>query len=967
MSNELTRRMCNLQDAFVAGDIDAAAYERGLSRLRAVYGAAQVDACLDALPHEAPATPHVTVTIATESGTISGSPVHIIGHAEQVTLPDPTRERATMALLTYLRHVVGECATLPLGALDRTDADHRPVELARVYVSLHTTDRVAPEVSLPDSAHRWKEDSRPMTALEALAQAPGQRLMLLGTPGSGKSTFVSHAALCLAGASLCLRNPAEAAPDGGWMMRLPGWNRGALLPVRVLLRDLAAAQSTATPQRGSVRLLETFLATMLADAGCADAFEPLVMALRDGSALLLLDGLDEVIGDAILERVVASIADAAHSYRAPILVTCRAFDYQEEPKRHLAGFATRMLAELDDEQIAQFVQDWYVGLAASGRRTLGQAIERAVALQQAIEARDELRALARSPLVLTVMALVHIFRGHLPDSRAQLYSECVDLLLLRWRQPTTGPDLLRQLNLSDLRESDLRAMLARLGFEAHRKAERLPGDRSAADLSEAEVIGVLAEEFARYQASRKHALAEVVVQALTHGNGLLHKRGPDVYAFLHRSFQEFLAGQHLKGQQYEYLRRCCELSPYLHWHEALTLMVGVQVLEDREIERPLLLIDRLLDRSSQEQALAGELLALVGHERAERYSAEEAQRIWRKATQVLRALVTTALPAEASATLRSRVGLALGRLCYGDMKDLMLPDAHPVEPDPRLPFAVLGTVFQEQTDWAQTLQGYWCRIEPGPFWSGDDRKGRLTRATITAPYRIARYVVTNADFARFLAANGPDGYDPSQPWWGAQGRMYVLPGGFRFTDEPERITQPRFWLVSRYNGTLQPVVGVSWYEAAAYCRWLTLRGHTEGWLPYDEIIRLPTWYEWERAARHRDRRQFPWGDDPLDPEWANYQETEIRAGAAIGCFPAGVAECGAQDMVGNVWEWTASPWSRWDQWRGDFMNEDRVAMSRTNCSDPADVLGCGARDWFFPFDTDAFWGFRVVQSRTRGG
>ena len=286
--------------------------------------------------------------------------------------------------------------------------------------------------------------------------------------------------------------------------------------------------------------------------------------------------------------------------------------------------------------------------------------------------------------------------------------------------------------------------------------------------------------------------------------------------------------------------------------------------------------------------------------------------------------------------------------------DLALPGARPPMPDPRLPLAVAASVRSDA--WQQALAYYWCPIAPGPFWSGDDREGadepdnpvlraaavgkavqqargerqgQLGRAAIRQPYQIARHPVTNAEYARFLAANGPRGYDPAQPWWTDAGREYLLPGGFRFEDEPAQITQPRFWAVARFNGALQPVVGVSWYEAAAYCRWLTQLGHQEGWLAIHDVIRLPTWHEWERAARHTDTRRYPWGAAPPDPERANYREAALEAGAPIGCFPAGAAACGAQDLVGNVFEWTASPWERWSEWRKDFTTSDQVCLSFT--------------------------------------
>ena len=143
---------------------------------------------------------------------------------------------------------------------------------------------------------------------------------------------------------------------------------------------------------------------------------------------------------------------------------------------------------------------------------------------------------------------------------------------------------------------------------------------------------------------------------------------------------------------------------------------------------------------------------------------------------------------------------------------------------------VVGMPALQSANWHKALVSYWCQIEAGPFWSGDDCKKKFKRAKIVQPYQIARYPVTNADYARFLAANGLDGYDPAQLWWTDAGRTYLLPGSYRFEGEPQQITHPRFWSVARYHGPLQPVVGVTWYEAVAYGRWLTAQGHAQGWL-----------------------------------------------------------------------------------------------------------------------------------------
>ncbi|MDA1274082.1 MAG: SUMF1/EgtB/PvdO family nonheme iron enzyme [Verrucomicrobia bacterium] len=116
-----------------------------------------------------------------------------------------------------------------------------------------------------------------------------------------------------------------------------------------------------------------------------------------------------------------------------------------------------------------------------------------------------------------------------------------------------------------------------------------------------------------------------------------------------------------------------------------------------------------------------------------------------------------------------------------------------------------------------------------------------------------------------------------------------------------------------------PRVGVSWFEAGAYCRWLNSSdvrprlandlGLTQG---NDIEIRLPTESEWELAARwNREKREaddrlFPWGDEKSEndlTERCNWHKCGIESTSAVGLFPKGNADCGAADLSGNVWEW----------------------------------------------------------------
>ncbi|NNJ11962.1 SUMF1/EgtB/PvdO family nonheme iron enzyme [Chloroflexales bacterium ZM16-3] len=939
---------------------DIAARTAHIESMRPLIGDAAADAALAALRGEPP-TVHQEMR------------AERIDQARQInatnyyeTGEDPALAREGGALAGFLGRMRRECNALPLGQIDTADAAHRPMQLAQVYIRLNTSAQTplsdAEIAALPAGSRPPARDgerpTRPLSAVEAFDRTEGGRLMLLGAPGSGKSTFTLHLAHCLAAAaSADAAGQAEAAARA--LAEIPGWGRGPLLPVRVVLRDLAAFQPLLSAVQGTASHLLDFIGETLTSTGLAEARAPIEDALRAGRAALLLDGLDEVVGRPALERVGEAIADATESFGAcQTLVTCRILDYEAEPLRHLPGFAPHALADLDDAQIDQFIAGWYAELAASGRRGPEHMREDTAALQQAIAARPELRALARLPLLLTVMALVHASRGALPDARALLYKECIDLLLLRWRQPRGAPDLLTRLGLPQFRSSDLLAIMARLGFLAHEQVHTDDEPRPA-DLSEVQVMALLAEEFARYDKERRYALAQTVLDALAGTNGLLLQRGPGIYAFPHRTFQEFLAGYHLKAQK-DYQKLCRERAAQAHWHESLSLMVGYQVLEDRELERPIGLCRELLRRGPGEQALAGELLALIGAERVAQYDAEllGPGELWQQARDLLLALATEGQAPERPAPLRCRAGLALGQIAYGPVAGLIAGQS-PSLPDPRL----LNLASGDSPDGR-----YWCGVESGPFWhspSPDPDKQQtasLVQMTLDYGFKIARFPVTNAEYAAFIAAGGYQ----ERSWWTDEGWRYIEPGGQRWgSDEPERITLPRYWTNLEFNSPLQPVVGVSWYEAAAYCIWLTAEGHAAGWLPQDQEIRLPTSLEWEQAARSDGRRRYPWGDDEPDGERANFAPAKLGRTSPAGCFPRDLAPTGALDMAGNVCEWMATPYKKIGQHlpEKDFTAIAMVALSYGSWyASRLEQIFCGSRGRFDPDDGDNNWSFRVLWS-----
>lgn len=190
---------------------------------------------------------------------------------------------------------------------------------------------------------------------------------------------------------------------------------------------------------------------------------------------------------------------------------------------------------------------------------------------------------------------------------------------------------------------------------------------------------------------------------------------------------------------------------------------------------------------------------------------------------------------------------------------------------------------------------------------------------IPYPYYIARYPVTVAQYAEFVAAGG---YEEAGYWtptgWAWRKGEYDSKAPDYLKDwlkqrPPEKRDRPFRWDEQQERRN-HPVVGVSWFEATAYCRWLTEQLGTRETLaePLQTllreegcVVRLPTEAEWEKAARGDDEREWPWGNE-FQPELCNSSESGIGGTTTVGIYPAGASPYGCLDMADNVWEWTST-------------------------------------------------------------
>ncbi len=986
MTDDLTRRLRNLRETFELGDIDREAYERGLERLRTQYGV-EVDALLPALAGDIEQTvsgagaagvagdaSHSPVTTGDENtiiqaehdvtqvggdmidgDTVSGSAttegdnygqtIGVVSHStvlQQFYTTAPEDEAAKERLKRYLNSLTRTCEVLPLSTADASR--ERPLALQDVYIALDATYHPPHSFGREDEAiaARGCEPER-RTVLSVFCDeqySPPPHLLLLGNPGSGKSTVVNHLALCLAEANLC---PTKAE---AWLERLPAWSYGGLLPVRVVLREFAEWVERQGKRHGA-ELLSDFLQDSEVNSTPVSTetvrlLETHLLATPP-QAVLLFDGLDEVVGTTVLPRTVEMIWDVATSYRdAPLLVTCRVLDYRDSDTRQRLvnqhGLRRSDLLPLSDDQIERFVRAWYAGYRIRGRRIWGDE----VGLLAALKRRPELREMADNPLLLTMMAMVHA-NSPLPETRAELYHRCIEQLLIEWRSEPGQPDVLDRLALPTFRREELLRLMARLGYETHTNADRDEASRRRpSDLGRDQALAVIEKVLNPHIRGdnceqRREQEGGEIIQEIAPRNGRLLKHSERVYRFAHRSFQEFLAGYHLMNSP-DAVQQWLHHTADIHWHEVLRLMVGYMVSGRGETERSLQLVSRLNERSEVERTLAGELLHLVGASRVESYNDRLGEvdspplTVWEDTLASLVSLVEGSDATRTPAALRVRAAEALGDLG-----------------DPRIPLTPEQWEKASAGGTTDPLHRYWCHVEAGDFWFGDESENeKLRPMTLSYPSVIARYPLTNTQYAQFIKA---EGYKDER-WWTKQGWTYK---------EHQKWTQPRYWSDTTYNHPTQPAVGISWYEAVAYCRWLTAQGHVQGWLPQGEVIRLPTSREWERAARGTDQQLYPWGSEEPTPNHANYKDTGIGAPSPVGCFPLGAAPCGALDMAGNVWEWTATP-SNQDaepQPQGDFAPGDWVQQEGGSFYSGSLQMHCNSRYRGEPLDKDFGGGFRL--------
>ncbi|MEI7833497.1 MAG: SUMF1/EgtB/PvdO family nonheme iron enzyme [bacterium] len=835
---------------------------------------------------------HASLTdVTTRLGTIESFiseylPEYAHPHSQLTSIAKQVDDILIFAFRTsYLNNLLTTAGRIDLIGIDRKTAEEEDargaeVQLGAIYVPLNASELEEEEKSKFNSrtiTHQSPTEKKNIErkAIPAVAQLDRHpRLVLLSDPGGGKSTFVKFVISCLTGAALgnqqvnltTLVTPVPIEHHrNDEKVSLDTWSHGTSLPVMVELRKFAATGLPTVGDTATGDHLWQFIASEVVNMGLVEYPAFLLRELMITGGIIFLDGLDEVPeADQRRKQIIDAIEGFAATFQnCRILVTSRTYAYLNQSWR-LHGFHEAKLLPFTRPQIDAFIDRWYVQATITRRRTEADALDRGTRLKNEIVRNTRLYDLAQRPLILTLMAALHDWRGgELPAKRHQLYEEAVDLLLERWNKKKTYRDghghIVALPNLAEWLQVDrtnVRQLLNRLAYEAHAAQ---PGLTGTADIGEDKlVVGLFDIKNGAFIDQRQ------IINYLQERAGLIVAHGTGVYTFLHRSLQEYLAACYMADRDDPDALAEIVLSEPNRWREVALLagaIKGVWSLADA-------LCPDTVDTypcGKEPRDAWGALIGGLG-------IAENGQLppATRRNVNIL-----SRLQSHLACILTKGALPAIERAVAGDV------------------LATIGDPRFHSTDlWCLPMDDNlgFIEIPAGEFPMGGDcfdaapvgLQMSKSQHPISLPtYYIAKFPVTVTQFRTFVESTN-----------------YQL----------------------KYDKCLQgkanhPIASVSWHDATAYCSWLTTQlQHYRGFRLLSKgrgfKVTLPSEAEWEKVARWgnviSDLRIYPWAGDEIDTNLANCRATGINSTSAVGCFPAGASIYGVQDMIGNVWEWTRS-------------------------------------------------------------
>ncbi|MFO1434368.1 MAG: SUMF1/EgtB/PvdO family nonheme iron enzyme [Candidatus Competibacteraceae bacterium] len=810
---------------------------------------------------------------------------------------------------------------------------------------------------------RW-ESSRQFQDLRDVLQETldTPALVLLGPPGSGKSTLLRRLEWDLAVDALRDRDKVAAASRRCNQARLSFF---------VPLNQYQPARSGGPLPEPRQWLAEHWTRRFPGLPSLDDW-------LRAGKGVLLLDALNEMPSagrDAIglWKEFLLEMAQTCPGSR--FIFSCRSLDYSSSLSSNDLPVPHVRIESLSDAQVEQFLQVYSPHGATLWRHLKG----------------TPQLDLYRTPIYLKMLVNQADAEGHIPEGRAALFTGFVRQALQRERRadnPRFQPDdLLTEWDCDQLTqhqwkdacdlpsEGILIPKLSSLAY--HMQEQRIISEASQVRIDRKRALTLL-----------EHARSKDILKA---GVDL---RVVDIdvsdVLFIHQLMQEYFAARYLaNAPDAERVRtdwRADRINPSLE--QVLAKLVDADPLPPAPQtgweETTVLAVAMSANPEAFVTALMETNLPLAG-----RCAAQPDVRISEALKTCLRwALVERTQDSNADLRARIAAGLSLGPLGdprferrKGPYGDYLLPPL----------VAIPGGTYILGSEEGEAI-----------YINDKERECPIHQVQL-APFQIGKFPVTNAEWKLFMDAGGYENErwwdtEAAKAWWRGEGTVEgpkqqarenrqwfrdhldslheykeltseIIKEWKRYAQMSDeefeaslnesfpsgRQTQPYYWNDDAFNNPAQPVVGICWYEAHAYCAWLSAQT--------GQSFRLPTEAEWEAAARGSKGRRYAYGDD-FDATHCNTFETRIRRTTPVGVFPGGETPEGLVDMTGNTWDWTSSLYRSYPyeaiNGREEPTVEDRRVVRGGAWSGSALRARAAYRLRFHPGHRDDYLGVRVL-------
>lgn len=664
------------------------------------------------------------------------------------------------------------------------------------------------------------------------------------------------------------------------------------------------------------------------------------LTLNIANACIIFDGFDELPiarristekdpiplrrEAALLIRALRYVQTSQNEGDIPLrsIVTSRSKDYFEDRESSLGTVSHYFTSKFSPDQMNAAVTQWHEAAKARSAehlkhdsRILESLDERKGGIQSALREHFDLATVCLTPLMLSVLQTVYSDANDLPSSVSQLCWRAIRWFLVEKHAGTSQDSFVAE------NGTWLLQTITEIGWYVHNRV--VSGESKSFDDSDLRRLARIACNLSKISSADYETQEDAitrVVSFLRRGHGILVKVSHDEFDFAHSIFREVMAGRAL-GKLPVPERRNLALNEF--WHGPIRYWAGLRAAETDGLYE----ISAFVGELSQD-VQTGNIQAILarGEMLVEVCAIVPAIRFMHTLkTQI--------------SEVRAELCLLLGRRDLRLVHRIRIGDLLAILGDPRLEVGILERI-------------HWIDGANRQIGRSDNHRTRIPKYQ-TCPaspviegrldqYGIGSFLVTNKEYSLFIDAGGysNESYWPFETGWKwargdartvqvliEQARAVAsthlsseLAGQRLVPDEiPERCSQmirrrlPLYWADPAYNRPNQPVVGVNWWEAVAYCLWLDESLKGSGTLDTGKCIRLPIEAEWETAGRVCGNGNiYPWVEgEPahcahVRAAFHRDNDPPIFRSCAVGLFQFVGVNCPVFDLVGNVWEWTAS-------------------------------------------------------------